>query len=109
MQNKLITFISLLLITACGGSSSSESEKAPEPGFTGKVRIDGSSTVFPISEAVAEEFNAVAPGVRVTVGVSGTGGGFKKFTNKETDISDASRSIKPSEIERAQEAGINFI
>jgi phosphate transport system substrate-binding protein len=109
MWNKLITFISILLITACGGSSTSESEKESAPGLTGKVRIDGSSTVFPISEAVAEEFNAVAPGVRVTVGVSGTGGGFKKFINKETDISDASRSIKTSEIEHALEAGINFI
>jgi phosphate transport system substrate-binding protein len=109
MRNKLITFISILLIAACGGSSTCESEKESAPGLTGKVRIDGSSTVFPISEAVAEEFNAVAPGVRVTVGVSGTGGGFKKFVNKETDINDASRSIKPSEIERAQEAGIRYI
>ena len=68
MQNKLMTFISILLITACGGSSSSDSEKASEPRLTGKVRIDGSSTVFPISEAVAEEFNAIAPGAFVTMG-----------------------------------------
>jgi phosphate transport system substrate-binding protein len=65
--------------------------------------------VFPISEAVAEEFNAIAPRVRITVGVSGTGGGFKKFINNEIDISNASRSIKSSEAERAAAAGIDYI
>ena len=79
MQNKLITFISIFLMTACGGPSTSEPDKGSAPGLTGKVRIDGPITVFPISGAVAEEFNAIARGVRVTVGVSGTGGGFKKF------------------------------
>ncbi len=53
----------------------------------GNIAIDGSSTVFPITEAVAEEFGKVQPGVKVTVGISGTGGGFKKFTTGETDIS----------------------
>lgn len=75
----------------------------------GTVRIDGSSTVFPITEAVAEEFAAVQPRVRVTVGVSGTGGGFKKFTVGETDINDASRPIKDKEIAKASEGGIEFI
>ena len=60
----------------------------------GTVSVDGSSTVFPISEAVAEEFLAVQPRVRVTVGVSGTGGGFKKFLAGEIHINDASRPIK---------------
>lgn len=73
------------------------------------IRVDGSSTVFPISEAVAEEFQAAHPGVRVTVGVSGTGGGFQKFVQGEIDISDASRPIKPEERVRAGEAGISFI
>lgn len=77
--------------------------------LSGKVRLDGSSTVFPISEAVAEDYRAVEPRVRVTVGVSGTGGGFKKFLNNEIDINDASRPIKPSEIEKAKAAGIEFI
>ena len=75
----------------------------------GTVSMDGSSTVFPISEAVAEEFLAVQPGVRVAVGVSGTGGGFKKFLAGETDINDASRPIKGKEIKKALETGIEFI
>ena len=75
----------------------------------GTVSIDGSSTVFPISEAVAEEYRAVEPRVRVTVGVSGTGGGFKKFLARETDINDASRAIKGKELLKAKENGINFI
>jgi phosphate transport system substrate-binding protein len=75
----------------------------------GTVRIDGSSTVFPISEAMAEEFAQEQPKVRVTVGISGTGGGFKKFTVGETDINDASRPIKGVEVEKAAEKGIQFI
>lgn len=75
----------------------------------GTVSIDGSSTVFPISEAVAEEFLAVQPRVRVTVGVSGTGGGFKKFLAGETDINDASRPIKARELADAKEKGIGFL
>jgi phosphate transport system substrate-binding protein len=75
----------------------------------GKVQIDGSSTVFPITEAIAEEYGAVEPRVRVTVGVSGTGGGFKKFLAGETDLNDASRPIKAKEIAKAAEAGIGFI
>jgi len=75
----------------------------------GTVSLDGSSTVFPISEAVAEEFLAVQPRVRVTVGVSGTGGGFKKFLAGETDINDASRPIKGKEISIASAQNIEFI
>ena len=75
----------------------------------GTVSLDGSSTVFPISEAVAEEFLAVQPRVRVTVGVSGTGGGFKKFLAGETDINDASRPIKMKEVDKANEMGIGYI
>ncbi|HES58099.1 MAG TPA: PstS family phosphate ABC transporter substrate-binding protein [Firmicutes bacterium] len=77
--------------------------------LTGSVKIDGSSTVGPISMAMAEEFMAVHPGVRVTVGISGTGGGFKKFIAGETDISDASRPVKQKEIDSMQEPGISFI
>jgi len=74
------------------------------------VHIDGSSTVFPITEAVAEDFQAEKRGTyRVTVGVSGTGGGFKKFCRGDTDISDASRPIKKSERERCAKNGIAFI
>lgn len=67
--------------------------------LSGTVKLDGSSTVFPISEAVGEEFHKHHPGIRVTVGISGTGGGFKKFCAGETDISDASRPITDSEKE----------
>jgi len=73
------------------------------------IAIDGSSTVFPISEAVAEEFQKQHPGVKVTVGISGTGGGFKKFCNKEIDISNASRPIKDSEVEACQQANREYI
>ncbi|MEI8026029.1 MAG: PstS family phosphate ABC transporter substrate-binding protein [Pseudomonadota bacterium] len=75
-------------------------------GLTGQVRIDGSSTVFPISEAVAEEFQKANAGVKVTVAQSGTGGGFKKFVANEIDISDASRTIKKEEAEAAQKANV---
>ncbi|HEU0020607.1 MAG TPA: PstS family phosphate ABC transporter substrate-binding protein [Dehalococcoidia bacterium] len=78
--------------------------------LSGDIDIDGSSTVFPITEAVAEEFGILTDGkVRVTVGISGTGGGFEKFCKGETQISDASRPIKASEVELCQQAGIEFI
>ena len=78
--------------------------------LSGDIEIDGSSTVFPITEAVAEEFGHLTNGnVRITVGVSGTGGGFKKFCNGETQISDASRPIKASEVQLCQEAGLEYI
>ena len=74
------------------------------------VRIDGSSTVYPITEAVAEDFQIAKRGaIRVTVGISGTGGGFKKFCRDEIDIVNASRPIKPIEMERCKKAGIQFI
>jgi phosphate transport system substrate-binding protein len=74
------------------------------------IKIDGSSTVFPITEAVAEEFQIEKQGaVQVTVGVSGTGGGFKKFCVGQTDISNASRPIKDEEIQACQAAGIEYI
>ena len=74
------------------------------------IEIDGSSTVYPITEAMAEEFQSESGGkYRVTVGISGTGGGFKKFCRGETHISDASRPIKESEREACKAAGIEFI
>jgi phosphate transport system substrate-binding protein len=88
----------LLAIPAC-------SKKAG----TGKVKVDGSSTVYPITEAVAEEFRKQGSTVEVTVGISGTGGGFKKFCAGETDISDASRPIKPSEVELCSKNNVEYI
>jgi phosphate transport system substrate-binding protein len=75
----------------------------------GAIKIDGSSTVYPITEAVAEEFADVAPRIRVTVGISGTGGGMKRFTVGDTDISDASRPIKKSERDLAADHGVEFV
>jgi phosphate transport system substrate-binding protein len=72
------------------------------------VKIDGSSTVYPITEAVAEEFQK-ATGTKVTVGISGTGGGFKKFTRGETDVQDASRPIKEEEVKAAKEGGVAYL
>jgi phosphate transport system substrate-binding protein len=108
--NKLgaaLTMAVLVAAVACGGGEQGQIES--ESGLTGAVRIDGSSTVFPVTEAVAEEFQIENRGVRVTVGISGTGGGFKKFCAGETDISDASRPIKESERELCAEEGIDPI
>ncbi len=114
---RLSAIASITLLTAglaaCGGTSdsgdsgSSGGEAASD--LSGLIAVDGSSTVFPITEAMAEEFQIANPDVKVTVGVSGTGGGFKKFCAGETDISDASRPIKEKEIKLCEEAGIEFI
>ncbi|WP_214824385.1 PstS family phosphate ABC transporter substrate-binding protein [Exiguobacterium algae] len=76
--------------------------------LSGKVVMDGSSTVFPIMEAVAEEYSMEQPDVEVTVGVSGTGGGFKRFVTGETDFSNASREIKEEEAAQAEENGVEY-
>ena len=94
--------LSGLLLSSCGGGDDSG-------GMRGRVKVDGSSTVFPITEAVAEEFLKVHPRVQVTVGISGTGGGFKKFCSGEIDINDASRPIKPTEQEAAKTNSVQFI
>jgi phosphate transport system substrate-binding protein len=74
------------------------------------IKIDGSSTVFPVTEAVAEEFQKAQKGrIKVTVGISGTGGGFKKFCRGETDIQDASRPILKSEMEECRKSGISYV
>ena len=77
--------------------------------YKGRIQIDGSSTVYPITEAVAEEYREVNPDIRITVGVSGTGGGFKKFARGEIDISNASRPIKESEVKACTDNNIAFI
>jgi len=98
--------VSIFLFLAC---SSTNQEVASDASLSGTVEIDGSSTVFPISEAVAEEFYSEHPNVRVNVAVSGTGGGFKRFTIGETDISNASREIKESERLAAIDNGVEFV
>lgn len=96
-----------LAATACGGGAAEE-EGSGEEALSGAVQVDGSSTVFPITEAVAEEFQIANPETRITVGVSGTGGGFKRFCAGETDVADASRPIKDSERELCEENGVGF-
>jgi phosphate transport system substrate-binding protein len=93
---------------ACGGGAADSASTGSASSPT-VVRIDGSSTVFPITEAVAEEFQKSRANVRVAVGISGTGGGFQKFCRGEIDIADASRPIKSSELEGCRAAGIEFV
>jgi phosphate transport system substrate-binding protein len=95
-----------LAAAACNGG---DSDGGSAGGLSGSVNADGSSTVAPITTAVAEEWNRDAPDVRVAVGTSGTGGGFQKFCAGETDISDASRPIKPEEAEACKAKGVEYV
>lgn len=97
------------VLAACGAPVTTEVPIAQTPALAGDIAVDGSSTVFPITEAMAEEFRAQYPDVRVAVGISGTGGGFKKFCNNETDIQDASRTIKDVEKEQCAKAGVDYV
>jgi phosphate transport system substrate-binding protein len=116
----MIVALSVMLFTGCAPKTtpapvvpatteaSTEAPAPDAPELSGEILIDGSSTVFPIAEAVAEEFGAIHRDVKIPIGVSGTGGGFKKFTTKETDISNASRPIKDSEKEIAAQNGVAY-
>ena len=115
--NKVImtlSFFVFLMVVSIACSSEVETvieEKDIEKSdrLTGTIEIDGSSTVYPITVAVAEEFRKIYPDVQVPVGISGTGGGLKRFTVGETSISNASRPIKDKEADAASENGIEFI
>lgn len=100
----LLAAISLTLFGfACGGGTGTSGEAAV-------IKVDGSSTVFPVTEAVAEEFQKEKGGrVKVTVGISGTGGGFKKFVRGEIDVADASRPILAEEMAQAKTNGVEFV
>ena len=109
----------LLIVAACGGGSPTTpatqapgtqvpATNAPTAGLSGSIRIDGSSTVGPLSEVAAELYMDANPGVEVTVAQSGTSGGFQKFCGGETDMNDASRPIKESEIEQCGTNNIGF-
>lgn len=105
MSNSRVAALSVaaapIFLFALGGQASAQ---------TKTIAIDGSSTVFPVSEAFAEEFQKLKKGaIRVTVGVSGTGGGFKKFCRGETDISNGSRPILKAEMEECAKNGVSFI
>jgi phosphate transport system substrate-binding protein len=101
-------FSALIIVTSCGGGGTQEGGQ-PSTAAPQVIAIDGSSTVFPVTEAVAEEFQKQNAGTQVTVGLSGTGGGFQKFCRGETAISNASRPISSSEIEACQKAGVDYI
>jgi phosphate transport system substrate-binding protein len=113
-SSKCLAAISAAVILALGvaacGSSDDETASGSSDGrdLSGSIRIDGSSTVAPLTEAVAEQFMSENSGVRVTVGTSGTGGGFEKFCAGETDISDASRAIEPEEEQACKKDGIGY-
>ncbi len=112
MKKVCLSVIALIAIffVSCGGSEQSgTSEGGEKTELSGTIKIDGSSTVYPVTEAVAEEFRTVASEVKVTIGISGTGGGFKKFAVGETDISDASRPIKNKEAEICTQNSINYV
>lgn len=138
LSGALVSLIALVAV-ACGGDDDDDAGgDTPAPGATatekpgaeptaeagkpvppankdelaklkGEFVIDGSSTVYPVTAAAAEEFRKYAKDVRISVGISGTGGGFKKFCNGETDIQDASRPIRPPEVEACKAKGIEYI
>lgn len=99
-----------LSTAACskGGETPAPKTEDNKPALTGTIKADGSSTVGPITQAVAEEFNNEYRDVNITVGISGTGGGFKKFVVGETDIQDASRKVKQEELDQAKTNGIEM-
>ena len=104
------TIFSLLVILVMSCSNNNSNSVSNDKNLlNGYVKVDGSSTVYPVTEAIAEEFRSVQPNVKVSIGISGTGGGFKKFSRGEIDISDASRPIKEKEIKACDENGISYV
>lgn len=101
MKKVIFTAAMAFMVFACGNNKKETDSSA--------ISIDGSSTVYPITEAMAEEFRGEDPNVNVTIGVSGTGGGFKKFGRGEVDIANASRPIKDEESAIAQENNITYV
>ena len=103
----IFSFLVILVMSCSNNNSNSVSNDKSL--LNGYVKVDGSSTVYPVTEAIAEEFRSVQPNVKVSIGISGTGGGFKKFSRGEIDISDASRPIKEKEIKACDENGISYV
>ncbi|WP_327344425.1 PstS family phosphate ABC transporter substrate-binding protein [Streptomyces europaeiscabiei] len=103
-----LTAAVMLAVSACGGDQSDAGSGGSGDELSGKVAIDGSSTVAPLTSAASEFYAEEQPKVQVTVATSGTGGGFKKFCVGETDISDASRPIKDEEIKTCEENNIKY-
>jgi len=112
MKSKTILSLivpALMLIASCVGNKEKTNDNTQTTKLTGAINIDGSSTVYPITEAVAENFKKVQPEVKVAVALSGTGGGFKKFGRGETDINDASRPIKKAEDSLAKSHNVSYV
>lgn len=111
-SSKWLTIVASVSVLALGvaacGDSDDEASGSGGGDLSGTIRIDGSSTVAPLTEAVAEQFQTENSGVKVTVGTSGTGGGFEKFCAGETSISDASRAIEPEEVEACEKGGVKY-
>jgi phosphate transport system substrate-binding protein len=116
----LLLVLALVLtasLTACGrdrpaaatAEETTDTGAFPEEDLSGTVRADGSSTVSPLVSLAAERFRTEEPGVRVTVGISGTGGGFERFCRGETDLANASRPIKDEEIAACKKKGIDYL
>ncbi|MGN8841430.1 PstS family phosphate ABC transporter substrate-binding protein [Niallia sp. HCP3S3_B10] len=100
----------MLALAACGGNNDANSSNDNDAGeqLSGQIKLDGSSTVYPIMEAIVEEYQAEQPNVKVSVASSGTGGGFKAFIAGETDFSNASRPIKEEEKTELEAKGIDY-
>ena len=108
-MKKIVFIITLAVVAIACGEKKQNKETNGKVAMEGTIKVDGSSTVFPVTEAVAEEFRTAQPKVKVTIGVSGTGGGFKKFSRGETNISNASRPIKDKEKKACAENNINYL
>jgi phosphate transport system substrate-binding protein len=100
--------LTIVALASCAGNKKTDTT-TDSTTIAGNINIDGSSTVYPITEAVAEEFKVDHPEVKISVALSGTGGGFKKFGRGEIDINDASRPIKPAEDSLAKSHNVNYI
>jgi len=101
-----------VLLAGCGGDragNSDDTSTAEDSDLSGRILVDGSSTVGPYTTAAAERFHSVHPDVQITVGVSGTGGGFERFCAGETDLSNASRAIKDEEAAACEAEGVEFV
>jgi phosphate transport system substrate-binding protein len=106
LRLSILAASSLLVFSSCNNQ---KKDSAESTALSGEIKIDGSSTVYPITEAVAEEYRTSQPEVKVTIGLSGTGGGFKKFCRNEININNASRSISEEEKKIAEESKLKYL
>jgi len=109
MRRLALLLLAVLLAGCGGGRAGSSGEGTADSSLSGRIQLDGSSTVAPYATAAAEGFQGENSGVQITVGVSGTGGGFERFCRGETDISDASRKIEDDEVQACKAKGIDDV